>query len=166
MRARLGADNRLSVTRFADFTYDMTGMIAGATRSGRTLDELGTRDLLNPTVALMAETGQTRAAFLFEGHSRFAQPILATAAAMIGFSALLLGAFSRFGLWRQILFAVILLILVQLINTAATSAGLRSDKAWPLAYAAPLTGLAVSVLLLWVSQRPRRVRAGPAGVSA
>jgi lipopolysaccharide export system permease protein len=151
------ADGRLSVTRFADFTYDLAGMISGAAQSGRTLDELSTRDLLFPTDALMAETGETRAAFLFEGHSRFSQPFLAAASAMIGFSALLLGAFSRFGLWRQIIFAVMLLIFVQLINTATTSVGLKNAQAWPLAYAAPLVGLAIAFGLLWLSQRPRRI---------
>lgn len=154
------ADTRLAVTQFSDFTYDIGGMISGAAQIGRGLEELSTAALLHPTDALLAETGQTRAAFLFEGHSRFSQPLLATAAAMIGFSALLLGAFSRFGLWRQIIFAIGLLIFVQLINTAATSVGLRNDKAWPLAYAAPALGLIMSILMLWIAQRPRRRRAG------
>ncbi len=154
------ADTRLAVTQFSDFTYDIGGMISGAAQIGRGLEELSTAALLHPTDALLAETGQTRAAFLFEGHSRFSQPLLATAAAMIGFSALLLGAFSRFGLWRQIIFAIGLLIFVQLINTAATSVGLRNDKAWPLAYAAPALGLILSILMLWIAQRPRRRRAG------
>ncbi len=153
-------DTRLAVTQFSDFTYDIGGMISGAAQIGRGLEELSTAALLHPTDALLAETGQTRAAFLFEGHSRFSQPLLATAAAMIGFSALLLGAFSRFGLWRQIIFAIGLLIFVQLINTAATSVGLRNDKAWPLAYAAPALGLILSILMLWIAQRPRRRRAG------
>ena len=153
-------DTRLAVTQFSDFTYDIGGMISGAAQIGRGLEELSTTALLHPTDALLAETGQTRAAFLFEGHSRFSQPLLATAAAMIGFSALLLGAFSRFGLWRQIIFAIGLLIFVQLINTAATSVGLRNDKAWPLAYAAPTLGLILSILMLWIAQRPRRRRAG------
>ncbi len=153
----LGADSRLSVTRFADFTYDLAGLIADNTLPNRTIDEMSTADLLRAPQALLAETGQTRAAFLYEGHSRFGQPFLATAAAMIGFSALLLGAFSRFGLWRQIGFAVVLLIVTQTINTGATGIGLRDARAWPLAYAAPVFGLLVSTLLLWISQRPRRL---------
>ncbi len=150
------ADGRLAITRFADVTYDLTGLFSVDPRQGRTLDELGTFDLLAPTDALMTETGEDRAAFLFEGHSRFAQPLLATAAALIGFAALLLGAFSRFGLWRQILFAVLLLILMQLINTATTGIALRDARAWPLAYLAPITGLITATGLLWLAQRPRR----------
>ena len=156
------ATRRMAVTRFADFTYDLGGMIEGVGRAGRTLDELSTAALLRPTPALIAETGETRAAFLFEGHSRIAQPFLATAAALIGFAALLLGTFSRFGLWRQILFAVLLLIGVQLINTGTTGIALRDASAWPLAYAAPLAGIAAAGTMLWAAQRPRRRRAAAA----
>ncbi|MGB8813600.1 MAG: LptF/LptG family permease, partial [Paracoccaceae bacterium] len=150
-------DGRMSVTRFADFTYDLGGLIASDKTIGRTLEELSTHELLNPTETLLSETNETRAAFLFEGHSRFSQPLLATASALIGFSALLLGAFSRFGLWRQILFAVLLLIGMQLINTWTTGVALRDVRAWPLAYAAPLFGLGISLFLLWLAQRPRRL---------
>lgn len=167
MSQRLGRDGRhLSVTRFADFTYDIGGLITGADRIGRELDELSTAELLAPTEALLKETGESRAAFLFEGHSRFAQPLLGTAAALIGFSALLLGAFSRFGLWRQMMVAILLLILVQLVSTASTGIGLTDEGAWPLAYAAPALGMVISVGLLWLSQRPRRRATAAGGVPA
>ena len=160
------ADERLSITQFADFTYDIGGMISGVSLGGRDLEELSTGELLAPTDALYAETGENRAAFLYEAHSRFSQPLLASAAAMIGFSALLLGAFSRFGLWRQIIFAVVLLIFVQLVNTGATSFGLRDDRAWPLTYVAPVLGLGISAFLLWVAQRPHHRRSAAVGGAA
>ena len=156
MIARDGA--RMSVTRFADFAYDLAGLITGGVRQGRSVDELSTRELLFPTEAVLTETGRTRAVFLFEGHSRFGQPLLATAAALIGFSALLLGAFSRFGLWRQILFAILLLIAVQTVNTVVTGAGRSDEKGWILAYVPPLFGIGIAAGLLWLAQRPRRVR--------
>lgn len=148
---------KMSVTKFADFTYDLGGLITGGKVKSRTMDELSTADLLRAPDSLLAETDETLAAFRYEGHSRFAQPLLATAAALIGFSALLLGGFSRFGLWRQIFIAVLLMIGMQLINTASTGFGLRNANAWPLAYAAPLCGALVAVGLLWLSQRPRRL---------
>ena len=156
---------RLSVTRFADFAYDLAGVITGTERTGRGVDELTTRDLLFPDAAVLAETGRTRAVFLFEGHNRFGQPFLATAAALIGFSALLLGAFSRFGLWRQILFAIFLLIIVQTVNTVVAGAGMRDDRGWILAYVPSVFGVGIAAGLLWLAQRPRRVRRS-AGVAA
>ncbi|MDZ4095935.1 MAG: LptF/LptG family permease, partial [Paracoccaceae bacterium] len=151
------ANNRMVVTRFADVTYDIGALLVGSSRNNRNLQELSTAELLSATPALMAETGQGRAAFLFEGHSRFSEPFMATAAALIGFAALLLGSFSRFGLWRQILLAVLALIGLQLINTSVTGIALQDARAWPLAYAAPGIGIVASLGLLWLAQRPRRL---------
>ncbi|MDH2326093.1 LPS export ABC transporter permease LptF [Cereibacter sp. SYSU M97828] len=150
---------RLSVTRFADFTYDLGAMLQPETRGPRRMNELSTPELLAPTEAVMTEVNRDRNTLLFEGHDRIGQPLLGLAATLIGFAALLLGAFSRFGLWRQILGAVVLLILVQLINTVAGSSGPGLAGGWALAYAAPAFGCAVAAFLLWWSQRPRRRKA-------
>ncbi len=157
---------RLSVTHFSDFTRDLSGMVGDGLRDRRTVSELSTADLLAAPAALLAETAATRAEFLSEAHDRFAQPVLAIAAALIGFSALLLGAFSRFGLWRQILVAVLMLILMQLVGNAATSASLRNADLWPLVYAAPLLGITIGVATLALSQRPRRLRRLPPEAAA
>ncbi len=157
---------RLSVTHFSDFTRDLSGMVGDGLRDRRTVSELSTADLLAAPAALLAETAATRAEFLSEAHDRFAQPVLAIAAALIGFSALLLGAFSRFGLWRQILVAVLMLILMQLVANAATSASLRNADLWPLVYAAPLLGITIGVATLALSQRPRRLRRLPPEAAA
>ncbi|NEX45129.1 LPS export ABC transporter permease LptF [Pseudotabrizicola algicola] len=149
------ASRRLSVTRFADVTYDLSGLLGGADAGARTVDEASTLELLRADAALVEELRSPRANLLQEGHSRIAQPFLAVAAALIGFGALLLGAFSRFGLWRQIGVAVVLLIVVQLINTQGTGLAIRSELAWPAVYAAPIAGIAIGLTLLWLSQRPR-----------
>jgi lipopolysaccharide export system permease protein len=148
---------RLAVTHFADFTYDLGDMLGQTGRGRVSMDELPTRDLLAATPASQALTGATRAELLSEAHTRFAQPFLALAAALIGFAALMLGAFSRFGLWRQILFAILLLILVQMVNNAALGASLRDAQAWGLAYVAPIVGCIAGGAMLWLSERPRRV---------
>lgn len=149
---------RLSLTRFADFTYDLAGLIPQATPGARSIDSLSTAELLAADPADLAETGATRAAFLYDGHNRFAQPFLAVGAALIGFAALLMGSFSRFGLWRQVGVAIVLLVMVQGVSTVATGIGLRSDKGWIWAYAAPIFGVALGGSMLWWSERPRRVR--------
>jgi len=142
-------------------------MVGGSARAGRSRDELSTPELLFPTEALIAETGASRASLLSDGHGRFAQALLAPAAALIGFATLLLGAFSRFGLWRQISGAIVLLVIVQMVNNAGTAASMRGVWAWPLVYSAPVFGILVSVVLLWMAQRPRRRhRAGPGPLSA
>ncbi len=158
---------RLAVTHFTDFTYDLGGLLVAGPRSTRSLDELSTLELLNPTEALTAETSANAATLLSEGHSRIGQPFLALATALIGFASLLLGAFSRFGLWRQIVGAVVVLIVLQMVNNASTSASLVVPNGWALVYVAPVLGVAISGLMLWVAQRPRRRHAaGPGPTSS
>ena len=162
-----GSGRSLSLTRFADFTYDFSGMIEAGDRGKRSVDELSTFELLSPTPALMAETGESAAAFLFDGHSRFAQPLIAAATAVIGFAALLIGAFSRFGLWRQIAVAVAMLVVLQAIVTVSTDLALTAPGGWLWAYAAPVAGFVQAVGLLWLAARPRgRRRAAAAGAVA
>jgi lipopolysaccharide export system permease protein len=149
----------LSVTRFADFTYDMAGLIAAPKAHDRSMGEVSTVELFSATNALQTETDETQASLLFEAHSRIAQPFMAVAAALIGFSALLLGSFSRFGLWRQVTVAIVLLLGVQAFATLATSIGIKSAQGWVFAYLPPFVGVAVGCFALWFSQRPRPVRA-------
>lgn len=153
----LGAKAQLSVTRFADFTYDLAGLMQVPAARARNMAELSTPELLAPTQALAAEVRQTTASMMFEGHDRIAQPFMALAAALIGFSSLLLGAFSRFGLWRQVGVAVVLLLVVQAIATVATGLGEDMTGGWMLAYVAPVLGTLIGICALWLSQRPRRV---------
>jgi len=151
------SDRRLSVTRFADFTYDLAGLLTGFTRPGRQMGELSTYDLLWPSPAIMTETGKTPEALRLEGHSRFSEPLTAMGAPLIGFAALLLGAFSRFGLWRQIGVAIGMLIVVQGIGTVATNLSSQSPGGWMFLYASPVAALAMGGATLFWSQRPRRI---------
>lgn len=152
------ADQRLAVTRFADLTYDIGALISGTALMRRDENSFGTWTLLNPTPGVLEEARRSRAVFIYEGHSRFAQPFLAAAAALIGFSALLVGAFSRFGLWRQLLAASVLLVVMQMIANTAENVGVRDERFWPLVWAAPLFGFAVSAGMLWFTQRRRAPR--------
>lgn len=156
------SDRTLAVTRFGDLTYDLGSFIRAGGRGRPGVEELPTRDLLFPTEARQVETAATRAQMLYEGHSRLGRPLLGLSAAMIGFSTLLVGAFSRFGLWRQVLGAVVLLVLVQFVDNLAATEGMRNERAWGLAYLAPAMGLALSVGLLWWSGRSRRLPAAAA----
>jgi lipopolysaccharide export system permease protein len=152
-----GPDRRLAITRFADFTYDLAALIKIGTKTGRSIEELPTLTLLNPTPEILEEIGKkSRAAFLHEGHARFASPLLAPMGAALAFACLMLGGFSRFGLWRQIAVAVGLLILAQMANTAATSAAMRNEQAWPLVYVTPVTGFLIALALMYYAQLPRR----------
>ena len=157
---------RLSVTRFDDMAYDLAAMFGGSSTGGRDLRDYSTKRLMMPDQALLDATGATPAQARLEAHERIAQPLLSPVAAMLGFAALLVGGFSRFGVWRQIAWAVVALIFVQLLsNWAASQAGEDAAK-WPLVYLPALVGTAICITLLWLAARPRKPRPGIHDVEA
>jgi len=145
---------RLSTTSFTDFSIDVATFMDKPVSKTRRANELSTPELLWPSDAIIEETRSRRAVLLQEGHERFAQASLAVIATVIGFSALLIGGYSRFGLWRQIGLAVFLLIVLKSLDNAMADLA-RSDAAfWPVSYVSTLAGVFVCYALLWLSARP------------
>lgn len=153
---------RLGVTRFDDFTFDLGALFTPSGKPRRGADSLSTAELLWPTPALEAETNQPAESLIFAGNIRFSEPLLALCVTLVGFGALILGGFSRFGLWRQIALAIGLLIVVQAVNTSAGDFGPKVAGGWALAYLAPALGLGLAWGLLRFAGRRRRVQRGAA----
>nr|WP_095597082.1 LPS export ABC transporter permease LptF [Actibacterium pelagium] len=149
------SDQRLTTTRFKDAVYDLQGLADTGRRNVR-IEELSTQELITPTPWQVHHMNSSRAEFLYEGHARIAQPFLALAGAMIGFAALMLGQYSRFGFGRQIAFAIFLLIVLQLIDNAASDLARQSDKSWPVVYLSPIIGVLMAIGLLFISQGTKR----------
>jgi lipopolysaccharide export system permease protein len=147
---------RLFTTHFADFTYDISGLLATPGAHSREVRHVGTWELLRARDAIIAETGATPGLIADELHGRFNQPLMALAAALIGFSALLVGGFSRFGVWKQIVGALVLLVLVKLVEGLVTDPVRANAALWPLVYAPTAAGLAMAGALLGWAARPRR----------
>lgn len=147
-------DQRLFTTSFADFAYNIGGLISVSEREGRSSREVMTWELLNPTPALEAETGRDAARLVAEGHDRFAQALLGTVGALLGFSALLVGGFSRFGVWRQIIGAIFLIIVIKALETVGLNIARSSPGLWFTAYLPIVAGFAMIWCLLFVSTRP------------
>lgn len=157
---RLSASGRLSVTEFADFSYQIdlmpsvdTGRIALETMSTPQLFAIRDSDRVTSDPAISGRLKR-------EIHSRLSQPFFGLGGALIGFATLLLGAYSRFGLWRQILAAIGLLLVVHLISTQALAQVSRDFDLWPLLYIAPVVGVMLPVgLLAWAGRARRAPRA-------
>lgn len=151
------ADRSLAVTRFSDFTYDIGSLMGAPSRSTTGWDQQASWALVNPTDDQIAAAKSSREGAWQVLNDRIAQPLLAPAAALIGFAALMLGSFSRFGMWRQIALAIVGLILLQFLTNAAESAMRgKPDLGW-LAYVPAAAGLMAAALLLWFAGRPKRV---------
>ncbi|SNR35034.1 LPS export ABC transporter permease LptF [Paracoccus sediminis] len=155
-----GDRQSLAVTRFDELSYDVGAMFAGGGQRGRDLRDYGTVRLLDPDAALLAATGAAPAEARREAHERIAQPLLSPIAAMIGFATLLIGGYSRFGVWRQVLWAIAGLIAVQFLTNAAADQAGRDPSLWPVLYLPALIGAAMCCGLLWLAGRPRRLKSG------
>jgi len=150
------ADRRLTTLSFDELTYDVGALIAPG---GRKVDvvELPTATLLTVDAPARAALGVTLAEVRFELASRVAQPLLAVITALVGFTALFLGQFSRLGAWRQVLSAILVLIVIQLLANATAGFALRQADLAPLAFAPVLAGLVVvGAMLWWVTRRKGR----------
>ena len=150
-------DGRLLATSFADLAYDLGPLMPEGGHAARTSRELSTRELLRATPALAQETGKDEAELFAEAHDRLAEGFLAPVAALIGLGALLLGGFSRFGVWRQVIFAIVLVVVVNGVEQASLQAVRDDPSLWPLTYLPAAVGFGIAALLLWLSARPRRV---------
>lgn len=150
----LEGDDRLFATSFSDFAYDISDLIPDEITSDRTSRELMTWELLSPTPALTAETGRTAAQLIAEGHDRFAQSLLALVGALLGFAALIVGGFSRFGVWRQIVMAIFLIILIKALETAGLDVARQNPSLWMASYLSIFTGVVIVAVLLTVASKP------------
>lgn len=166
LRSEPGLEPRLSTTRFADLTHDIGGLFSAGARRGRDLRDYSTPRLLNPDAELLAATGASADRARAEAHERLAQPLLAPIGALLGFSMLLLGGFSRFGVWRQVIWAVVALLAVHFLQTAAATRTAKAPETWPLLYLPALAGAGIIAATLWTAARPRRMRPAEAAPGA
>lgn len=105
------------------------------------------------------ELGTTRAAVAYEAQSRFTQALKGGIAPLLGFSFLLLGGFSRFGLWRQILLAIAALIVFEALDSTAGDLVRRGTLPWPVAFLpAAMASALVLAVLAWAGAPRRRWR--------
>jgi len=149
---------RLSVTRFDDFAFDLDGLVdsPGASRSDPA--NLPTAMLLAASPATQKLTKTSKARLVAEAHERFSDSLNGLVAPFLGFAALLIGGFSRFGIWRQIIGAIFALIVVQMLTQMGQGEVRGSADLWPLAYIGPLFGFACAMLLLLLAARPDLLR--------
>lgn len=144
----------LAVTQFENFAFDLAGLIDPVgERRGRPR-EFGTLELLAATPETQAAANASRSALVAEAHERVGNALNGLIAPLIGFAALLVGGFSRFGIWRQILAAIGLLIVVQMLTQVGQDIVQGDGDLWPVAYLGPLAGAMIAMVLLWVAANP------------
>lgn len=156
----LQADGSLSTLAFENFSLALGEPPDDTPPVLRDLRGYQTADLIEADPDLIDRIGTTKAAFEHELHTRFATPMLAIVNALLGFAALLVGGFSRFGFWYQVAGGIFLNVLLQIGVNLAEDAALAATGAWPIVYAPIAGGFVTVLILLWLADHPpRRKRA-------
>lgn len=145
---------RLATAKFADFSFDISGLMRTETVQSLNIRNTTTPALLAHWTSLGAQSGQSAGALAEEVHARFARPLFCITAALIGFTTLLIGGFSRFGVWREIVFAFGLLVLLDGMRGTLSSQVEDNSKLWMLLYLPTLAGALIAALMLWHASNP------------
>ncbi|MEJ6388251.1 LPS export ABC transporter permease LptF [Gymnodinialimonas ulvae] len=146
---------RLSTISFSDFTYDVGALMDGTRQRRVDVRELPTSILLQADAQTAEALGVPLAHMVFEGHDRVAQSLFAIFVPLIGAASLMLGSFSRFGVWRQILIAVMLVLPMQIVRNAGEAAVRADADAWAMAYLQPALAAGVAICMTALAMRRR-----------
>lgn len=144
----------LSTTSFSEFVFDIGPLVASSVLSPLRPKEMATVDLLWPTETTIKATRTSRAVLLQIGHERISQALLSIVLALVGFSAILMGGFSRFSLWKQITVALLVMLVLKTLDNLLNDVARKDDLLWPLIYVSSLVGFAIAFAMLWYSTRP------------
>ena len=147
-------NTQVSVTSFEELNFDLKGLVASRGQRNIAPREVSTYDLLINTDALSVERRWNKTHMLIEAHDRLAQPLLSVVTALIGFSCLLLGSFSRFGVWRQVVAAIVLLVLIKTFDNKMADIARSAETLWPMLYAPSIVGILLSGIILWMADTP------------
>lgn len=156
---RLDTDSmRLSTAKFQDFSFDISGLVQQRDGGQTALRSLRTLGYLTNSIGVAAATGQSAGAIAEELHSRFAQPLFCIVAALIGFSTLLVGGYSRFGVWREATLAFVILLGLDGLRSSLSGEVIAQAQLWPLMYLPSGLGCAIAAGMLWFAAAPRWLR--------
>ena len=145
---------QLSTTNFSDFSYDISSLANQSTAATRNIREISSWELLQGRDNISLTEGYSRGALAEEFHLRFARALICVAVALIGFSTLMLGSYSRLGVWRQALVAFLLLILVEGLRGVVSEPVRSNPDLWLLIYLPAFIGLAIAVGFLQLAAHP------------
>ncbi|WP_152462409.1 LPS export ABC transporter permease LptF [Roseivivax sp. THAF30] len=148
----------LSTTTFADLTYSVSSLIEESGLGRQRLESTSSWAMLSNFSGVMERTGERPAEVLVALYQRVQQPLLAMVGALLGFSALLTGEFSRFGVARQMFLAVGLVVVVYFFESAVAGGAEASVGAATTIFVPSLVGFGMIAYLLHKASRTRKPR--------
>jgi lipopolysaccharide export system permease protein len=157
---------RLATTNFRDFSFDITTLTRNEVVNGSRPETLTSFAFLSDWSELAERTGRGVGTLAEELNGRIAEPLFCLVAALIGFTTLLVGGYSRFGVWREIGFAFGLLLMLDGARSALRAPVRETAALWPVLYVPVVLGALIALAMLWYVARPRRLTAAASEVPA
>ena len=149
------SDMTLSTAKFADFSFDISALVSGKDQKTMSIRNMRTWALLGNWDAISKDANASRGQIAEELHSRLAQPLFCIVAASIGFSTLLIGGFSRFGVWREVVIAFALLIFIDGIRSSLSDTVTKDASLWAVLYVPAFIGASLVTGMLFTAANPR-----------
>jgi lipopolysaccharide export system permease protein len=153
-------DMRLATARFQDFSHDISTLVDLKPSFQKDVAAYLTWDLFADWDNVSEQTGQRLGVISEEFHARFAQALFAAIAGLIGHAALVSRGFSRFSAWREIMFAIALLLFLDGLRAALVENVLARPALWPIAYVPSILGAMFAAGLLAIASTPILRRLG------
>ncbi|MDW4497626.1 LPS export ABC transporter permease LptF [Sulfitobacter sp. D35] len=154
---------RLATANFRDFSFDISALVRNDSTRRVSVRALVSSEFLTSWPRLAERIDQDLSEIVTEFNGRLAAPLFAGVAAMVGFATLLVGGYSRFGIWREVVIAFGILLLLDGLRSALEDVVLKDPTLWPLVYMPSGLGTLIVLGLLGKCATPRRAgRAKPA----
>ena len=153
---------RLSTVDFDEFTFDLTQGADDADGDARRQEprELSTFELIRADQDDASALGTSLAVMKWEGHDRIARALFVIFIPMIGAASLMLGSFSRLGVWPQVLLAVVLVIPLQIGRNVLEDVALGDASLSLIAYFQPVLAASIGLGVMVLALKRRRNRDG------
>ena len=148
------ADDQLFTTTFEDFAFNIGSVVQTSAGKTRRSYHVGTFEMASKPQEIAQEFGMTKQDILREMHQRISESFLGLVGALLGFAALIVGGFSRFGVWRQIVIAIFLIIIIKAVETAGVNLARSDPSLWWAVYISSSIGLLIVAALLFMATRP------------
>ena len=146
----------LSKIQFDEFLLDVS-TLTGRNDSHRINPHgFSTFSLLFPTPQMITQTGVELSELKMLAHQRLEQPLQSLIYPLIGMAMLMVGSFSRFGVFRQIAAAIAVVITLSTLSVLFRDQVWSDISLWPLMYLADLMGAIIVAFLLYQLSRPSR----------
>ena len=145
--------DKLAVTRFNDLVINIGQIVSPGGTAAKRSEHFTSLQLIAQLTSAPDMNQSARFDILYTLHQRLAGPLLSMCLVLIGFAVMVTARYSRFGLWRPILVAVICLILVKFVEGLCMDYSRQNQDALWVLYLPFLCGAVLSYGIIFTADQ-------------